>query len=72
MSVLGEIQGKIRKGIVVCLIFYIPNTQTSEVVGYIVAVGQPTEVNAILRLRNVNWKWDVVSKSSVLIEVKNK
>jgi hypothetical protein len=36
-----------------------------------VAVRQPIEVNAILGLRNVNWRWNVVGESPMLVEVEN-
>jgi hypothetical protein len=36
-----------------------------------VAVRQSGEVNPILGLRNVNWGWNVVGKSSMLVEVED-
>lgn len=50
---------------------YSPNTETSKVVGHIVAVRHASEGDAILGLGNVDRRGNVVSKTTVLVKVED-
>jgi len=45
------------------------NTQASEVVGYVLAVGEASEGDAVLRCRHIHWGRDMVCEASMFIEV---
>ena len=50
---------------------YVPDTETREVVGKVEALGGAVEDNTILRGGDVHGRRDVVSETSVLIEVED-
>lgn len=50
---------------------YSPNTETGKVVGYIVAVRHAGEGDAVLGLGNIDRRGDVISKTTVLVEVED-
>lgn len=48
---------------------HVPNTETGEVVGDVVALGDSSERDLVIWLGNVDWRGDVIREASVFVEV---